>query len=135
MAAAADLATGAHFAGDEWPTRTYDLVLASSSLQYDHEWSDTLGRLAGVTTGCLLVTRQPIAFDAPSFVVVQRAYGTEYQGWVLNHDDFTATAARNGLVLVREFVISEPLRVPGSPATMQQWGFLFRPQTASDSAV
>ena len=47
------------------------------------------------------VTRLPIALDAPSFVVLQRAgaygYETEYLGWVVNRDELLDAAFRTGL--------------------------------------
>ena len=65
--------------------RTYDLVLASSSLQYEPDWKALLRRLAAATSGLLLVTRLPVALEAPSFVILQRAqaygYATDYLGW------------------------------------------------------
>ena len=71
--------------------RRYDLVVASSSLQY--------GRGLAVRcssgsrrrpSGYLYVARVPVALAAPSFVVIQRpyvhGYDTEYLGWVLNRE-------------------------------------------------
>ena len=52
---------------------TYDLVVASSSLHYEPDWASLLRRLAGASADYLLVTRVPVALEAPSFVVVQHA--------------------------------------------------------------
>src|SRR5262249_44788363 len=74
--------------------RRYDLVVASSSLQYGEDWRGTLAGLARATSDFLYVTRVPLAVQVPSFVVIQRAqrhgYGTEYLGWVLNRDELLA---------------------------------------------
>lgn len=116
---------------DECAARTYDLVLASSSLHYSEDWRATLRLLAGVTGGYLYVTRLPIVQKAPSYVVVQRphacGYHTEYQGWFLNRAEFLETAADFGLVLLREFLIDERPPVPDAPEPAEYRGYLFRP--------
>lgn len=111
--------------------RTYDLVMASSSLQYVRDWRDELGRLAGVTDGYLYVTRQPFVVRSSSFVVLQRphrhGYKTEYPGWFLNRQEFLESADGLGLRLRREFLISERPFVPGAPEQAEYRGFLFEP--------
>ncbi len=112
-------------------SRTYDLVMASSSLQYVRDWRDKLGRLAAATAGYLFVTRQPFVVRSPSFVVLQRphrhGYKTEYPGWFLNRGAFLETADGFGLRLRREFLISERPFVPGAPEQTEYRGFLFEP--------
>jgi putative methyltransferase (TIGR04325 family) len=109
--------------------RRYDLVLASSSLQYAREWRATLARLASVTDRFLYVTRQPFVTHAASFVVVQRPYRygylTEYPGWVLNRTEFLGAARALRLDLLREFLIAERPVVPGAPEQAAYRGFLF----------
>jgi putative methyltransferase (TIGR04325 family) len=109
----------------------YDLVVASSSLQYAEDWSGTLGRLAGATGEYLYVTRVPLALRARSFVVLQRAqrhgYGTEYLGWVLNRDELLGAARACGLRLVREFLLDARFDAEGAPERpTTHGGFLFR---------
>ena len=76
--------------------RSYDLVVASSSLQYEPEWQRLLSLLAGAAGRYLYVARVPVALTAPSFVVIQRpyvhGYDTEYLGWVLNRDELVEAA-------------------------------------------
>lgn len=109
--------------------RTYDLIMASSSLQYVRDWRHQLGRLAAATAGYLFVTRQPFVVRSASFVVLQRphrhGYKTEYPGWFLNRDEFLGAAADFGLRLRREFLISERPFVPGAPEQADYRGFLF----------
>lgn len=109
--------------------RTYDLVLASSSLHYSRDWRGTLAMLASVTDHYLYVTRQPFVETAPSFVVVQRPYRygymTEYPGWFLNRGEFLAEAGALGLELLREFLIAERPVVRGAPEQADYRGFLF----------
>ena len=68
--------------------RDYDLVLASSSLQFSEAWESDLTRLAHASVDYLFLTRVPIIVDHPSFVVLQRTHGyrfdTEYLSWVFN---------------------------------------------------
>lgn len=116
--------------------RTYDLVLASSSLQYERDWQSLLGRLGRAASGRLLVTRLPIALDAPSFVVLQRAgaygYETEYLGWVVSRAELLDEAARTGLELERELLLDAWLSAAGAPEDpIGHRGFLFRPRTGT----
>ena len=97
------------YSDDSCLDRTYDLVVASSSLHYSQDWRSTLAGLARAVAGHLYVTRVPISAVAPSFVMLQRAqhygYGTEYLGWVLNRDELLEEASSAGLVLEREVVL------------------------------
>ena len=110
--------------------RSYDLVLASASLQYAPDWKAKLAALAGATDGLLYVARAPVALCSPSFVVLQRAYDygydTEYLGWVFNREELLATARQAGGRLVREFLLSAWLSAAGAPeAPIAHRGFLF----------
>jgi putative methyltransferase (TIGR04325 family) len=111
-------------------TRTYDLVLASGSLQYAPDWRVLLGQLASVAEGFLYVTRLPTVAKTDSFHVLQRAlrhgYGTEYKGWVLNRGEFLQHAQSTGMVLDREFLVQERPLVRGAPEPIEYRGFLFR---------
>jgi putative methyltransferase (TIGR04325 family) len=115
--------------------RDYDLVMASSSLQYREDWAATLAGLARVARGFLFVTRLPIVERAGSYVALQRAhrhgYRTEYPGWVLNHREFLDRAAGLGLTLEREFLIDERPRIRRAPGPCRYRGFLFRPAAAA----
>ena len=112
--------------------RSYDLVLASSSLQYEPDWPTLLRRLGAAANGFLLVTRVPIALETPSFVVLQRAaaygYATDYLGWVISRDELLAEAQGAGLVLDRELLLDAWLSAEGAPEDpIGHRGFLFRP--------
>ena len=107
--------------------RRYDLVVASSSLQYAPDWRALLGRLAGATDRSLYVARVPVALHAESFVVIQRpyvhGYDTEYLGWVLNRDDLLAAA---GLPLARELLLDARFSALGAPEDpVEHRSFLF----------
>lgn len=116
---------------DEALDRRYDLVVASSSLNYSQDWRPLLARLAAATAGYLYVTRQPFVKEAASFVVIQRphrfGYETEYPGWFLNRNEFLTAAVESGLKLEREFLIWEIPNVPNAPEPADYRGFLFSP--------
>jgi len=110
--------------------RHYDLVVASSSLQYAEDWRTLLDRLAGAADSYLYVARVPIALNAPSFVVLQRAhacgYETEYLGWVLSRHEFLAYAAGAGVSLAREFLLDARFSAVRAPETpVEHRSFLF----------
>jgi putative methyltransferase (TIGR04325 family) len=116
---------------DEFAGRKFDLVLASGALHYDPQWRDVLSRLASATARYLFVTRQPTVLEAPSYVVLQRAYehgyDTEYLGWCINRTEFLAASSASGLKLFREFVVAEWADIPGAPEPYHDRGYLFIP--------
>lgn len=112
--------------------QSYDLVLASGSLQYSEDWEDALTKLGAAAKDYLYVTRLTIAHRATSFVAVQRAYrygyDTEYLCWVLNRNEFIQRASDLGMDLRREFLTSPPWTAHGAPEPLETRGFLFRPR-------
>jgi putative methyltransferase (TIGR04325 family) len=114
--------------------RTYDLVLASGSLQYAPEWPGLVGRLAAASAGYVFVNQLPVVHRAPSFVFVQRPYGhgyaTEFLGWCLRRGEFLAAAEQHGLRLVREFVNGFKPPVHRAPEPPEYRGFLFAARPA-----
>jgi putative methyltransferase (TIGR04325 family) len=120
---------------DECLNGSYDLVLASASLQYDEDWRGRLRELAEVAHGRLFLTRMPITRDAPSFVALQRAqaygYATEYLGWVFNRDELLDAAGDAGLALEREFAFIPSWPVAGAPEHPSLTGFLFAREAQS----
>jgi putative methyltransferase (TIGR04325 family) len=110
--------------------RTYDLVVASDSLQYASGVGATLSRLAGAAAPWLFVAQLPTVTGADSFVVQQRpdayGYATEYLGWVLNRDDFLRTAAEAALQLERVFLAPGTIDAAGAPEPARLQSFLFR---------
>jgi putative methyltransferase (TIGR04325 family) len=113
--------------------REYDLVLASSVLQYAEDWRALVGRFARSARGRVFITRLPWATDGhDSFVVLQRAdaygYATEYLGWVFNRGELLDAAEDARLRLEREFILYEDIRIPGAPDGMTHSAFLFTPK-------
>ena len=105
---------------------SYDLVFASGSMHYSRDWRETSRLLAGCTSAFAYFTRIPIVAVAPSFVVNQRAYGTEYPGWFLNRGEFLSACAGVGLHLEHEFWLDERPVVRDAPEQAEYRGYLFR---------
>jgi putative methyltransferase (TIGR04325 family) len=109
---------------------SYDLVLASNSLQYEEEWRPLLGHLARAAQKYLLLIQVPIVASVASFVVVQRVYrhglGSEYLSWVFNRDELLEAVSYTGMEFVREFLFAHAPILHGAPEQQQTRGFLFR---------
>lgn len=107
----------------------YDLVVASSSLQYVVDWKGLLAAFARASRRSVLVTDTPFVTGVPSYVVLQRtqSYGidTEYLGWVVSRSELAAEAASLGLVLEREYLLAFRPRVHGAPERPQYRAFRF----------
>jgi putative methyltransferase (TIGR04325 family) len=108
----------------------YDLVMASSSLQYAQDWRRVAGELAAAANPWLYLARLPIVLSASSFPVVQdpRRYGyqTRYVGWFLNRSELLGRMASIGMELEREFLEGERPFVRHAPERGEYRGFLFR---------
>jgi putative methyltransferase (TIGR04325 family) len=117
---------------EECFTRTYDLVLTSSSLQYSEDWKGIAEQLALATHSYLYITRFPIVHRPTSFVAVQRpyryGYQTEYLCWFLNRQEFLTHMSTLEMELIREFLIHERPHVQKAPEQGEYRGFLFRPK-------
>ena len=103
----------------------YHLVYASSSVQYTENWRELVAGLCRATAKTLFITRTPFTVSRPAFVTMQRAYKTEYPGWVFNLDEFVGEVTHHGLAL-REVFLNGPgisVRGVGNPNT--HLGLLF----------
>ena len=126
----ANLFPEANFYDDETCLeRTYDFVLASTSLQYSQDWITTLKGLVKATSGYLFVARLPILQKTSSYVMVQRpykyGYDTEYLGWCLNRQEFLNITSSLGLTLIREFIAQDSEFVYSAPEQPKYFSFLF----------
>jgi putative methyltransferase (TIGR04325 family) len=117
---------------EECFARTYDLVLASSSLHYSEDWKSIAEQLALATRSYLYITRFPIVHQLPSFAVLQRpyryGYQTEYLCWFLNRQEFLTHMRSLEMDFIREFLIYERPHVHKAPEQGEYRGFLFRPR-------
>jgi putative methyltransferase (TIGR04325 family) len=110
--------------------RRFDLVVASSSIQYAEDWQTLAAALASATGDYLYLARVPVALQAESFVVIQRpyvhGYETEYLGWVLNRAGLLERMAETGLGLAREFLLDARFSAVGAPEDpVEHRSFLF----------
>jgi len=109
--------------------RNYDLVMTGWALQGTPDWRALLASLAAVADRYLFVTWLPVVERAESFAIIHRpppwASRDGRPGWILKRDEFLREAAKLGLGLRREFLISEHPDVPGAPETPAYRGFLF----------
>lgn len=110
-------------------SRKFDLVFASSSLQYCRNVWKKLAELA-VLGNWVCITRMPFVSQAKSYVILQRAhrygYGTEYLGWVLNRNEVITHMQLLGYELRRTFRVGGAPRVPGVPEQPEYRGYLFK---------
>jgi putative methyltransferase (TIGR04325 family) len=118
------------FDDDRCLQRKFDLVFASSSLQYYQDWKETLAKLVSSTSDYLYITRMPVVENSPSFVVMQRPYDngfqTEYLGWFFNRAEVLEALNQMGMRFLREFHIEPHPDVNGAPEAATHRGFLAR---------
>lgn len=127
-----------HFYADErCLERSYDFVIASTSMHYTEGWQTLLRRLAGATASYLYIANLPTVQQAPSFVFVQRpyqyGYDTEYLAWCLNRTEFLHTAEQAGVQLLREFVYGHQPVIWGAPEQNTYRGYLLQAPKAAES--
>lgn len=107
----------------------YDLIYASSSLQYVRDVYGLLAKIAGCGSRWIMICRMPFVDVANDFVVVQRpqryGYDTEYTGWFLNRNKLVRFMQQCGYELDREFLNDERPTVTGVPEQCSYRGFLF----------
>jgi putative methyltransferase (TIGR04325 family) len=112
--------------------RRYDLVLASSSLQYVEDWQALAGALALAAGSYLYLARVSVVEATDQFAVLQRAhsygYETSYVCWVLNRDELVACVEGSGMRLVREFLSAPEIPVSATSEAVKTGGFLFKSQ-------
>jgi putative methyltransferase (TIGR04325 family) len=126
------LAADVNFSSDDVASLQgpYDLIYASSSLQYVRDVYGLLAKIVGSGSRWITICRMPFVDNAEDFVVVQRphryGYDTEYTGWFLNRDKFVRFMQRSGYELDREFLNDERPTVTGAPEQCSYRGFLFQ---------
>lgn len=110
--------------------KTYDLIIASSSIWYEKDWKTALSNLANSTSDYLYITRMNFIADKPSYVAIQRpsifGYNTEYMCWILNENEFVDYAKSIGLLIVREIFIGHSYPIFKAPEQGKFKGFIFK---------
>jgi putative methyltransferase (TIGR04325 family) len=111
-------------------SRRYDLVLASSSVWYEEDWTSLLDQLIRLADPYFYITRMIFVERAASYVAIQRpwqsGYRTEYLCWILNRHEFLNHVLSRGMELVREFLICPSQHIHRAPEQGDYMGFLFR---------
>jgi putative methyltransferase (TIGR04325 family) len=120
-----------HFKTSEWEGDRFDLVVASGSLQYAHDWRGVLKELARATSNLMYLARIPVLFEEaePRNVLHRpRSYGYEadVSFRVLPRSGILGTVEREGLRLVREFVGAEEIVVHPDRTKIPFRGYLLQ---------
>jgi putative methyltransferase (TIGR04325 family) len=114
---------------EECFSRSYDLVLASSSVWYEENWRSLLDGLTAIANPYLYITRMVFVERHASYVAIQRTptstYRTEYLCWILNREEFLGYVCSQGMKLVREFLICNAQHIHRAPEQGDYRGFLF----------
>jgi len=115
---------------DEALSGRYDLIYASSSLQYVRDFYGLLEKVVANDSRWIMICRMPFVDTADDFVVVQRprryGYDTEYTGWFLNRRKFIDFMQSHDYRLEREFLNEERPTVVNAPEQCAYRGFLFQ---------
>jgi len=118
------------YSDDSCFSKTYDLVMASTSLHYEKEWRNLIGNLTKVSKQFLFIGNMPVIEKSDSFVFIQRpyssGYNTEYLSWCLNKHELIEQVALHGFELVREFVSGYHPEIHKAPEQNKYMGFLFK---------
>ena len=106
---------------------TYDLVMVNGVLQCLRDWRSLLPQMANAVAagGWLLLTRVSVV-AGPSFVAVDRIYGSAMHHQQFNEAELLAAVADTGLSLVRELVVGDRLTIMNAPESSELRGWLFR---------
>jgi hypothetical protein len=120
------------YADESCLTRSYDLVMINSSLQYSPDWQAILRRLAACAAQYVFLTRLPVVENSPSFTARQRVYGSEMIFLALNQAEVLQVAANAGLKLLREVVVGDRPYVHGAPEQCELRGWLFKRVSGSN---
>jgi putative methyltransferase (TIGR04325 family) len=122
---------------EEFAGRKFDLVFASSSLQYSSDWRSTASLLARATNRLLLVTQVRVVHRVGCYVEVQHpqhvGFRSDYISWVFNHHDLVSFIESQGLTLEREFLCWDTEYHKGVPEHPVGMGFLFRAEPPSET--
>jgi putative methyltransferase (TIGR04325 family) len=115
---------------DECFSRTYDVVLANSSVHYVEDWKAMVARLADAADSWLLITGLPVVRRVPGYVVVQRLWTSGFQGEfysnAVNRDEFVSEITRHRFTLERELMSWGSVPYRGAPEDTTGTGFLFK---------
>lgn len=105
---------------------TYDIVLASSVMQYIDDWQGVVARLAQYNAPHLLFADMFVG-SFPAFVTLQAYYGSLIPHWFFNGDEFIAEVERHGYRLA--------LRATGDAKVLGKFGPLLMDNFSPDLRI
>ncbi len=106
--------------------RDYDLIMITGSIPYIEDWANTLKRIANSAKEYLFLFRFPVVEYGPTFVAIQRIYGSQMLHQQLNQSELLEVVKGTGMTLVREFVVGDRPYIKNAPEQCEVRGWLFR---------
>lgn len=106
--------------------RDYDLIMINGSLLYLEDWADVLNRIARSVKEYLFLFRLPVVQHSPSFISIERLYGSQMLHLQLNQTELMKAVKKTGLTLIREFVVGEPPYIKNAPEQCEMSGWLLK---------
>jgi len=112
----------------------YDLVLTTGSLPYIREWKTLIPKLLDASMRYFSLFRVPVVESGPSFVAIQRVYGSQMLHQVLNQSELLEAVCAGDFELARELVIEDRPYIKGAPETslVKAWLFKRSPDPKTD---
>jgi len=107
----------------------YDLVMMTGSIPYIRDWKLLIPKLLEASDPYFSLFRIPVVEDAPTFVVIQRIYGSKMLHQVLNQSELLGVVHENGFERVREMIIGDSPYIKGAPAKCEIKAWLFKRST------
>ena len=83
-------------------TGVLDCVVLGSVLLHLAQWEASLAKLAALNSKFLIVHRQPVIIEKPSYYYFKKAYSTKMFEWVLNRDQLIKVLASLDYKLIKE---------------------------------
>jgi trans-aconitate methyltransferase len=83
-------------------TEILDCVVLGSVLLHLMQWEESLAKVAELNSKFLIVHRQPVIIEKPSYYYFKKAYSTKMFEWILNRDHLIKVLASFDYKLVKE---------------------------------
>ena len=83
-----------------------DCVVLGSVLLHLKKWEEALKKAADLNSNFLIVHRQPIIIDKPSYYYFKNAYSTKMFEWVINRDHLIEVLLSLNYELVKESIVN-----------------------------
>ena len=112
------------YTDDDCLEEKYDLVIVSSSLQYIKNWQYVLEKLSDATKEYLLLMRLPVV-NNHSFLAIQTVNTSKILHRQLSKRDLLSIPCKQGLSLMREFIVGYKPYIRNAPeqCVINSWLF------------